>query len=31
MRKEMRKMGAVIWFLLVLLVTCVVERESFFS
>jgi hypothetical protein len=29
--KEMESMGALIWWIFVLLVTVVVERESFFS
>lgn len=29
--KEMKSMGALIWWIFVLLVTVVVERESFFS
>ena len=29
--KEMKKMGALIWFLFVAVVTLVLERETFFS
>ena len=31
MLKEMRKMGALIWFVFVAVVTVVLERETFFS